>query len=124
MKKTIPIVSLLTGLFVSAGQLSATVKPSALFSDHMVLQTGMAVPVWGTAAPGEKISVAVAGQQVSVVAGTDGNWRARLSNLKSGGPLELTITGDKTPAPLVIKDVLVGEVWVGSGQSNMEFTVS
>ncbi len=124
MRKTIPVVSLLAALLVSAGQLSATVKPNALFSDHMVLQNGMAVPVWGTAAPGEKVSVAVAGQQAAATAGADGRWQAKLSNLKSGGPLELTITGDKTPEPLVIKDVLVGEVWVGSGQSNMEFTVS
>lgn len=124
MRKTILAVSSLAGLLVSAAQLSATVTPNALFSDHMVLQSGMAVPIWGTAAPGEKISVAVANQRVAAVAGNDGRWRARLSNLKPGGPLELTITGDQTAAPLVIKDVLVGEVWVGSGQSNMEFTVS
>ena len=124
MRKTIPVVSLLAALLVSTGQLFATVKPNALFSDHMVLQNGMAVPVWGTAAPGEKVSVAVAGQQAAATAGADGRWQAKLSNLKSGGPLELTISGDKTAAPLVIKDVLVGEVWVGSGQSNMEFTVS
>lgn len=104
--------------------LSAAVKPNALFSDHLVLQSGMSVPVWGSAAPGERITVALAGQQAAATATADGKWMARLTGLRAGGPLELTIAGDQSPAPLVIKDVLVGEVWLGSGQSNMEFTVS
>jgi len=124
MKKFRPLLSSLTALGFAAGPLLATVKPNALFSDHMVLQSGISVPVWGTAAPGEKITVAVGGQQASAVTGADGRWQAKLNALKSGGPLELSISGDQTPAPLVITDVLVGEVWVGSGQSNMEFTVS
>ncbi|MGD1031745.1 MAG: sialate O-acetylesterase [Opitutaceae bacterium] len=124
MRKFRPLLSSLTALGFAAGPLLATVKPNALFSDHMVLQSGISVPVWGTAAPGEKITVAVGGQQASAVAGADGRWQAKLNALKSGGPLELSISGDQTPATLVITDVLVGEVWVGSGQSNMEFTVS
>ena len=124
MRNSFPLVALLSVIFACASPLAANVKPNALFSDHMVLQSGMAVPVWGSAAPGEKISVAVAGQQATAVAAADGTWMARLGRLTAAGPVELTITGDQTPAPLVIKDVLVGEVWLGSGQSNMEFTVS
>jgi len=97
------------------------VKPSALFSDHMVLQRGMSVPVWGKADPGEAVTVTLNGQSRSTVAGQDGKWLLRLRNLKVGGPYQMQIQGKNT---LTIKDVLVGEVWLGSGQSNMAFTVS
>jgi sialate O-acetylesterase len=99
----------------------ADVKPSALFSDHMVLQSGRSVPVWGTADPGEKITVKFLKQKKSVNAGADGKWMVRLSKLKPGGPFEMTIAGKSS---ITVKDVLVGEVWLGSGQSNMAFTVS
>jgi sialate O-acetylesterase len=124
MRKIILFVSSLAALCIAAGRLSAVVKPVGLFGDHMVLQSGMLVPVWGTAAPGEKVTLTIADQRMVAVAGADGRWRADFSNLQPGGPLEMTIAGDQTPAPLVIKDVLVGEVWIGSGQSNMEFKVS
>ena len=104
-----------------AGAGYADVKPSALFSDHMVLQSGMSVPVWGTADPGEKVTVTLAGQTPSAVAGTNGKWMVRLLNLKAGGPFEMSIDGKNH---IQVTDVLVGEVWLGSGQSNMEFTVS
>jgi sialate O-acetylesterase len=103
----------------------AEVKPAALFSDHMVLQSGMAVPIWGTADPGEKVAVSLNGKTVSATADADGKWTVRLAKLKAGGPFEMTIAGRKPgDAPIVVKDVLVGEVWLGSGQSNMEFYVS
>jgi sialate O-acetylesterase len=99
----------------------ADVKPSTLFSDHAVLQGGMTVPVWGTADPGEKVTVKFAGQTRSATAGADGKWMVKLAKLKPGGPLEMTIAGKNS---ITVKDVLVGEVWVGSGQSNMTFYVS
>ena len=99
----------------------AEVKPATLFSDHSVLQSGMAVPVWGTADAGEKVTVSIAGEKASAVAGADGRWMVKLGKLKAGGPFEMTIAGKNT---VVVKDVLVGEVWLGSGQSNMEFNVS
>ena len=102
----------------------AELKPNQLFSDHMVLQNGMAVPVWGVADPGEKVTVKIAGQTRSVIAGADGKWMVKLAKLKSGGPFTMTIAGGKGSAPLTIDDVLVGEVWLGSGQSNMVFNVS
>jgi len=104
---------------------SAEVKPAALFSDHMVLQSGMAVPIWGTADPGEKVAVTLNGKTASATADANGKWTVRLAKLKAGGPFEMTIAGKKPgDAPIVVKDVLVGEVWLGSGQSNMEFYVS
>ncbi len=101
--------------------LLAEVKPNALFSDHAVMQSGMAVPVWGTADPGEKVTVTMNGAHMRTTAGTDGRWSVRLKKLKAGGPFEMTIVGKNT---VTVKDVLVGEVWLGSGQSNMVFTVS
>jgi sialate O-acetylesterase len=104
-----------------ASGLSAEVKPANLFSDHAVLQREMAVPVWGTADPGEKVTVRLNGVSGSATTGADGRWMVRLKKLKAGGPFEMTIAGKNT---VVVKDVLVGEVWLGSGQSNMVFTVS
>jgi sialate O-acetylesterase len=104
---------------------SAQVKPSSLFSDHMVLQSGDLVPIWGMAEPAEKVTVKFNGQTRSVAADASGKWMVRLNKLKSGGPFQMTITGSKAgDLAIVVKDVLVGEVWLGSGQSNMDFTVA
>jgi sialate O-acetylesterase len=108
-------------ILTATASLLADVKPSALFGDHMVLQSGMAVPVWGAATPGERVTVTLNDQKLSAVASADGKWMVRLKNLKPGGPFQMTIAGNNT---LTINDVLVGEVWLGSGQSNMAFTVS
>src|SRR5450755_1371829 len=72
---------------------SAEVKPSPLFSDHAVLQSGMAVPVWGTATPGEKVAVTIEAQTKTATAAADGKWIVRLAKLKAGGPFEMTIAG-------------------------------
>jgi sialate O-acetylesterase len=101
--------------------LRAEVNPAALFSDHAVLLSGASVPVWGTADPGEKVTVTLAGQTRSATTGADGKWMLRLSNLKAGGPYTMTIAATNT---VTVSDVLIGEVWLGSGQSNMQFTVS
>jgi sialate O-acetylesterase len=91
----------------------------------MVLQSGMSVPVWGTADPGEKVTVSIEGQTKSAATDASGKWVVRLLKLKSGGPFEMSIAGDGAgESPIVVKDVLVGEVWLASGQSNMQFTVS
>jgi sialate O-acetylesterase len=96
--------------------LHAEVKVPAAISSHMVLQREMPVPIWGTAAKDEKITVKFREQSVSTTADEQGNWRVKLAALKAGGPDKLTISGTNT---IEIEDVLVGEVWVGSGQSNM-----
>ncbi len=87
----------------------------------MVLQREIPVPVWGWAEPGEKLSVRMADQSAEAVADKDGKWTARIGPFKAGGPHTLTVSGKAT---VEIKDVLVGDVWVCSGQSNMEWTVS
>jgi sialate O-acetylesterase len=100
---------------------AAEVTPNHLFSDHMVLQQGIAVPVWGTADARENVSVTFAGQTKAAVAGDDGHWSIELDPMTvSSTGADMTITGKNT---LAIHDVLVGEVWLCSGQSNMVYTV-
>lgn len=94
----------------------ADVKVPPVFSDHMVLQRELAAPIWGTAEVGEEVVVSVAGQSHTAKADTDGNWRVKLEPLKAGGPHVISIKAANT---LEFKDVLVGDVWIGSGQSNM-----
>ena len=93
------------------------VKAHSLFTDHMVLQRGVPVPVWGSADAGGTVTVSIAGQTASAVADAKGRWMAKLTPLEAGGPHELTIAGDNS---ITLKNVLVGDVWICSGQSNME----
>jgi sialate O-acetylesterase len=110
------------GVLATGAVARADVTPAALFTDHMVLQQGMAIPVWGRADAGERVTVTLGGQSASATAGEDGKWLVRLpAQQAGGGALELTIAGKNT---VTVKDVLVGEVWLASGQSNMAFTVS
>jgi sialate O-acetylesterase len=105
--------------FFTAAALQAEVKLSKVFTPHMVLQRGMAVPIWGTAAPGEKVSVEFAGKTKSATADDKGAWLVKLDALDaSAEPRTLSIGGQK------ITDVLVGDVWIGSGQSNMDMPVA
>ena len=92
----------------------------ALFGDHMVLQQGCRVPVWGTAEPGAAVSVSLDGRTRCTVAAPDGRWRVRLAPLVAGGPHVLRVCGPET---LTFHDVMIGEVWLASGQSNMEMPV-
>ncbi len=118
MRKPILLTAFAVGVVACiAPSASAAVKPHGLFTDNIVLQQGMRVPVWGTADDGEKITVQMQDQQVSTTA-SGGKWIVHLSNLKPGGPFDLTITGTNT---IQLKNVLVGEVWICSGQSNMEW---
>src|SRR4051812_17237644 len=108
--------SLLT-LLTLVSALHGAVKLPSLISDHMVLQAGMPVRIWGTADPGEAVKVEFQGQSIATAARADGKWEAWLRPLTAAGPLEMSING------VVVHDVLVGEVWVGSGQSNMELVL-
>jgi sialate O-acetylesterase len=103
---------------LSAG---AAVRLPAIFSDHLVLQRDTKTPVWGWADPGEEVTVGIAGAQQTAKAGADGKWMVRFENLKAGGPHVLAV---KAGNQIEVKDVLIGEVWLGSGQSNMAMTVS
>jgi sialate O-acetylesterase len=105
-----------------AGQVLADVQLPAIFGDHMVLQQGVDLPIWGTADAGEKIEVEVAGETGTATADAEGKWRVQLPPLSKGtAPTSMTITGKNV---LTFADVLIGEVWLCSGQSNMEFGVT
>jgi sialate O-acetylesterase len=99
----------------------ADVKPHGLISDGAVLQRGIRVPIWGTAGAGERVTVRLRGQKASTVARPDGSWMVWLKPMKAGGPLTMTIAGSNK---VEVKNLLVGEVWVASGQSNMEWSVA
>ncbi len=116
MRKLITCLALL-GCTLS---LNARVVPHPLFSDHCVLQQGRDVPVWGWADAGEEVSVSFRGETVTTTADSDGRWSLRLPTGEAGGPSRMTISGSETEAALQVGDVLVGEVWIASGQSNME----
>ncbi len=98
----------------------ADIKTPAIFGSHMVLERDMKDPVWGWADPGEEVTVAIAGQTKTATAGADGSWRVVLDPMPAGGPHEMTIKGKNT---LTFGDVLIGEVWICSGQSNMQWPV-
>jgi sialate O-acetylesterase len=109
------------GLLLVSITLQAEVKLANVFSDHMVLQRDKLVPVWGWADPGEKVTISFNKQTKSATTGNDGKWMVKLDKLSAGGPYIMTVKGGNT---LMIKDVYVGEVWICSGQSNMDMTVA
>ncbi|HEX8202178.1 MAG TPA: sialate O-acetylesterase [Isosphaeraceae bacterium] len=98
----------------------ADVTLPALFGHHMVLQQGQKDRVWGHADPGEEVTVRIADQEKSTQADRDGHWSVTLDPMKAGGPHTLTVRGKTTRT---FDDVLVGEVWLCSGQSNMQWDV-
>lgn len=100
----------------------ADITLNGLFQDNMVLQRGIKVPIWGTAAPGDRVLIAFAGQTASATTDEHGRWRTSLRPLQaSATPADLAITDGHVA--IAIKNVVVGEVWVCSGQSNMELRV-
>ncbi len=107
-------------LFSVTAALSADVVPASLFTNGMVLERGMKCPVWGTAEPGEDISVTLAGKTFRTQADEKGDWKLLLDAMDAGGPFELVVAGKNT---VRIADVFFGEVWLCSGQSNMYLTV-
>ncbi|WP_395743275.1 sialate O-acetylesterase [Prosthecobacter sp.] len=108
---------LATLLLLSLSAQAAVTLP-AIFSDHMVLQSGKPVPVWGTADANAEVAVAIAGQKKTAKADANGRWSLKLDALTTNAEPQTLTIGDK-----VIHDVLVGEVWLGSGQSNMGMNV-
>jgi len=99
----------------------ADVILNGVFTDHMILQRDMPVPVYGTAEPGEKVTVAFAGKEKSVAADKDGKWNVKLDAMKvSTTPAVMTVSGKNK---LTLNDILMGDIWVCSGQSNMEWVL-
>lgn len=118
----LPPSFLAASVFLLAGGAAlADVKLPALISDHMVLEKSEKVPIWGWAEPGEKVTVTLNGRSVRAEGGKDGKWMVAL-NLKDSapGPFEMTVEGKNR---LTVSDVVVGQVWLASGQSNMEFSL-
>lgn len=120
--KLVPIPFLLLALIFSLSASSrADVTLPALLADHMVVQRGLPVHVWGMAEPHETVSVTFRGETKATTADDDGRWSVFLSPGEAGGPFQLSI---KATNAIVLNDVLVGDVWVASGQSNMEFPMT
>jgi len=105
---------------VSARSALADVRLPALVADHMVLQRDSRFAVWGWADPGEKLLIAFHGEKVTAQTDQNGRWSATLGPFSAGGPYDMVIAGKNR---LVLRDVLLGDVWIASGQSNMEFTL-
>jgi sialate O-acetylesterase len=112
-------IILISALCVSS--LQAETKPHGLFSDHMVVQANAPIPVWGWAEPSESVTVTLADKSAQTTTGADGKWRVDLTPLAATDqPQVMTIKGTNT---ITIEDVLIGDVWLCSGQSNMEFGI-
>lgn len=119
MKSLYP--TFLFSVLVATVTTSAAVQVASPFGDHMVLQQGMSVPVWGTADAGELVTLKFAAQEKSSKATANGKWQIALDQLSaSSDGRTLTVSGSATAKPITFNDVLVGEVWICGGQSNME----
>ncbi|HEY0375852.1 MAG TPA: sialate O-acetylesterase [Pyrinomonadaceae bacterium] len=117
------LTALLGGVELAQAQESPASRPflHPLFSDDMVLQRDVKFPVWGWTTPGTSVTVQFRGQKVTATADADGKWLARLGPFGAGGPYTLMISG---PQAVTLNNVLVGDVWLCSGQSNMEMGVT
>jgi sialate O-acetylesterase len=100
--------------------LHAQALPASVFSDHMVLQRDQPIAVWGTAAPNEPVTVLLDGTEARATAGPEGDWLVHLPPHAAGGPFDLVVRASND---VTISDVLVGEVWICSGQSNMSWSM-
>lgn len=119
--RSAPLMAVLMAV-TAAAPAHAELRLARLFGDSMVMQRGASVPVWGWATPGAAIRLTFDGRPHAATAGADGAWRVRLPAMTAGGPHAFTVEGDG--GRIEVRDVLVGDVWVCSGQSNMEWTVA
>lgn len=104
-----------------AGAARADVKLPKLFGDHLVLQQKSDAAIWGWADPGEEVTIMLGDSKATAKAGSDGKWKTAIRTPAAGGPFEIIVKGKNT---VTIKDAYAGEVWICSGQSNMEWPVS
>src|SRR5947207_4966477 len=121
--------TVLLGILIWTPLIRADVKPHGLFSDHMVLQGGQKIPVWGTADAGENVTVALAEQKQSATADERGRWRVVFEPINAANEqsMEMQIEGrgaNGQTSSRTIRDILIGEVWICSGQSNMDWVTS
>jgi sialate O-acetylesterase len=116
------ILSILTIALFSLGlEAKSDVTLPRIFSNNMVLQREMPITVWGWAGKSESITVMFNGATVKAKAGKDGSWKAVLNAMKPGGPYTLTVKGESNT--ITLSNILIGDIWIGSGQSNMEWIV-
>ncbi|KQW43633.1 MULTISPECIES: sialate O-acetylesterase [unclassified Roseateles] len=117
MKKTsLPLL-----LALLAANAQADVRLAEVFGEHMVLQRDRPLNVWGQATPGQTLNVELGGRSGTARVGADGRWRVQLAPLPAGGPHRLVVKGDQT---VTLNDVLIGDVWLLGGQSNMEWVLA
>jgi len=119
-RMTVALLVILGALLLCAAA-QAEVALSGMFGDHMMLQRGLELPIWGTAAPGEQVTVSACGQSKSATADADGKWRLRLDPITMTEPFSITVAGSNE---IMLQNVVMGDVWICSGQSNMVWTVA
>jgi sialate O-acetylesterase len=123
MKRYFPfLITLLMALVISSGTIFGEVKLPSIFGDNMVLQQQTEAAIWGTASKNATVRVTTSWNKksYSAIAGNDGKWKLKVATPVAGGPYEITVSDGKT---LKLQNVMIGEVWVCSGQSNMEMPV-
>jgi sialate O-acetylesterase len=125
LRKTI-LTAIAVSLLWSAGVAARADKPARpflhpLFSDHAVLQRDVPLPVWGWTTPGQTVHLSISGKTAEATAATDGRWQATIGPFVAGGPYHLEVSG---PKEVTVDDVLFGDVWICSGQSNMEMGIA
>ena len=112
---------LLASLILCSEYVRAETKLPSILGENMVLQRDQPLPIWGWENPGEKVTVSLDGHKLTTRADDQGQWMVALPAMKAGGPHRLTVSGSST---ITLKNILIGEVWLCSGQSNMEWTVA
>jgi sialate O-acetylesterase len=120
MNKFYCLSLLVTSSLLTSSIQGQGIKLTSIFGDHMVIQQGINASVWGISKPGSRVSVDFAGFVTSAVSDQEGDWMVKMPVLNAGGPYEMKISGIDS---IILKDVMVGEVWLASGQSNMEWTM-
>lgn len=119
--KHLKLVAVLWGICFWYTQSQAAIKLPAIIGDNMVLQQNTGIPVWGWSSPGEKIQVEFKGKTYRTITASNGKWMMKLAASKAGGPYEMAISDSHDR--VVLRNILVGDVWIASGQSNMEFGI-
>jgi sialate O-acetylesterase len=120
MRRSICVAWFLLSIGLAVSEARADIQLPAVVGDHMVLQRDLPLPIWGWADPGEDVSVTLGEAKASAKADASGKWRVTLPAMKTGKALEMTLAGKNT---IKLVDILIGEVWLGSGQSNMQWSV-
>jgi len=120
MGKVLHLLHITWVFLLATGVGAADVKLSSLFQDHMVLQREKPIKIWGWSDVGDKVVVSLGGNSTSAVSDATGKWMVTLPAMPGGGPHELIVRGAET---ITVRDVLIGEVWVCSGQSNMSYCI-